>query len=59
MSTTGAQRDRWKQATQKELQAFLMTAWERSDSRVACSILCEQEEGRHAALGVQFETHDS
>ena len=27
MSTTGAQRDRWKQATQKELQAFLKTAW--------------------------------
>ena len=27
MSTTGVQRDRWKQATQKELQAFLNTAW--------------------------------
>ena len=26
MSTTGAQRGRWKQATQKELQAFLKTA---------------------------------
>ena len=27
MSTSGAQYDRWKQATQKELQAFLKTAW--------------------------------
>ena len=26
MSTTGAQYDRWKQATSKELQAFLKTA---------------------------------
>ena len=41
MSTTGAQRDRWKQATQKELQAFLKTAWKKTDSRVACQILCE------------------
>ena len=27
MSTSGAQYERWKQATQKELQAFLKTAW--------------------------------
>ena len=27
MSTTGAQCERWTQATQKELQAFLKTAW--------------------------------
>ena len=27
MSTSGAQYDRWKQATQKELQAILKTAW--------------------------------
>ena len=27
MSTSGAQHDRWKQATQKEQQAFLKTAW--------------------------------
>ena len=27
MSTSGAQYDRWKQATRKELQAFLKTAW--------------------------------
>ena len=27
MSTSGDQYDRWKQATQKELQAFLKTAW--------------------------------
>ena len=27
MSTSGAQYDRWKQATSKELQAFLKTAW--------------------------------
>ena len=27
MSTSGAQYDRWKQATQKKLQAFLKTAW--------------------------------
>ena len=27
MSTSGAQYDRWKQASQKELQAFLKTAW--------------------------------
>ena len=27
MSTSGAQYDRWKQATQKDLQAFLKTAW--------------------------------
>ena len=27
MSTTGAQYDRWRQATSKELQAFLKTAW--------------------------------
>ena len=32
---------------------------ERTDSRVACEILCKQEEGRHAAIGVQFETYDS
>ena len=27
MSTTGAQYERWQQATSKELQAFLKTAW--------------------------------
>ena len=27
MSTSGAQYERWKQATHKELQAFLKTAW--------------------------------
>ena len=27
MSTTGAQYERWKQATSKELQAFLKTVW--------------------------------
>ena len=27
MNTSGAQYDRWKQATSKELQAFLKTAW--------------------------------
>ena len=27
MSTSGAQYDRWKQASSKELQAFLKTAW--------------------------------
>ena len=27
MSTTGAQYDRWKQATSKQLQAFLKIAW--------------------------------
>ena len=30
MSTSGAQYDRWKQATCKELQAFLETAWKES-----------------------------
>ena len=27
MTTSGAQYERWKQATSKELQAFLKTAW--------------------------------
>ena len=27
MNTSGAQYERWKQATSKELQAFLKTAW--------------------------------
>ena len=27
MNTSGAQHKRWKQATSKELQAFLKTAW--------------------------------
>ena len=27
MKTSGAQYERWKQATSKELQAFLKTAW--------------------------------
>ena len=44
MSTSGAQYDRWKQATQKELQAFLKTAWKETNPRVA--------EVRHATIGL-------
>ena len=41
MSTSGAQYDRCKQATQKELQAFLKTAWKEptGNSRIAFTIL--------------------
>ena len=34
ITTTGAQYDRWKQATAKELNAFLKTAWKGTYTRL-------------------------
>ena len=59
MNTSGAQYDRWKQATSKELQSFLKTAWKEPTPELrAPYLLCSKEEGCHATLSVQLEAHD-
>ena len=50
---------RWKQATSKELQAFLKTAWKNQLQKCDHDSIRQQEEGRHATFGIQLEANDS
>ena len=47
MSASGAQYERWKQATSKELQAFLGLLWKGPTSELR-ALFCSQEQGCRA-----------
>ena len=54
MITTGAQCERWMEATWKELQAFLMpVCWEGTYPRTTGTLLCSQEEVCRAVTCLQ------
>ena len=59
MQTKGDQYERWKQATAKELHAFLKTAWKEPTPETKATLFCEEAEGCDAATCIHHEADDS